>query len=111
MRQGAHKKNKVNTFYTRVLKVNINFECKKNIQKNYQTQRHYNFNGQMLSMSHIIINRINDFHVNGPFQHSKFNSKIICFILVMSPTMGKIASVLGLAWAIERIWVEFSHNL
>ena len=35
-------------------------------------------------MAHIIINRINDFHVNGPFPHSKFNSKIICFHMVFN---------------------------
>jgi len=43
-RQATHKKQRIYTFYTRVLKVNINFQRKNKTLKYYQTLRHYTFN-------------------------------------------------------------------
>jgi hypothetical protein len=37
-RQAANKKQRKYKFYTHVLKVNINFQSKKKLPKNYQTQ-------------------------------------------------------------------------
>ena len=55
-RQAAHKKQRKYTFFGRIspmtiyshdLEVDINFQCKKNFQQNYQTYRHYPFNIKM----------------------------------------------------------------
>ena len=45
--QAAHKKQQKQMFFAR-MKVNINFQCKTKLSKNYQTQRHYILNWAVL---------------------------------------------------------------
>jgi hypothetical protein len=46
-RQAAHKKQQKHMFFAR-MKVNINFQCKTKLSKNYQTQGYYTFNVKQL---------------------------------------------------------------
>jgi hypothetical protein len=62
-RQVAHKKQRKYTFYTHVLKVNINFQRKKKKLKKirfHQAQRHYTFNHPVICKTVKYIDQLNN---------------------------------------------------